>query len=88
MKEFTEEVMVEAGKYLEGSCMNSPEFCLMTILEREATQEEEDQFLEYLEKEGIYACEVCGWFTYAGEGDGLNCDDCIKEAEEVEENES
>lgn len=75
------------GEHLSGTCMNSvreifsDEDYLVGINYFEIT---EDEFEKYLVDQGIYECNSCGWWTYAGEGDGTYCDDCVDDENEEE----
>lgn len=64
------------GEVLSGSCTNSVNYALCAILDREPSDEEYDELLKYLTGEGIFECEECGWWTFAGEGDGEYCEQC------------
>jgi hypothetical protein len=84
-----EDVMDQIGQHLSGSCMNSVEQCwedeeyLKGINAYGIT---EDDVYDHLATHGIYQCDSCGWWTYEGEGDGIDCDDCAndKASEEPE----
>lgn len=67
------------GNHLSGSCMNTVDGCLNDedfLPGIKFWNITEDEFNRYLEDHGIYECNTCGWWTYEGEGDGTDCDDC------------
>lgn len=61
----TKKNLTEATDYLMGSCL-TPECVLNTILERQYTELELDQFLVYLTEHEVVECENCGWWSYTG----------------------
>jgi hypothetical protein len=79
-----DDVMAMMAGSLSGTCMNYPSNLfddseyLRGIKHFHITEKD---FCTYLTEEGIYECETCGWWTYAGNGDGTNCDDCVYEPE-------
>lgn len=67
----------EAMEYIAGSCLMSSDVALETVLGRTPTQEESDSFVLFLEDNGCYECEMCGWFTHPGES--CECEDeCLE----------
>lgn len=73
----TKEQFQEAADYIAGSAMLTMENALSDVIERDVTQDEVDKFAEFLEGQDIHQCEMCGWFTHSGEGDGTYCDQCL-----------
>jgi hypothetical protein len=84
-----DEIMEMMADHLSGTCMTHIESVMKDDEFSKAVKEfgvTEDQFAKYLSDEGIYECGTCGWWTYQGEGDGTDCDDCVDDkAEEDEE---
>jgi hypothetical protein len=74
----------DCADYVAGSCQMGS--WIHHVIDRQPTDDEEEQVLKYLHDMEIYECPVCGWWTHPGEGDGYMCDDCCIQEEEDEEN--
>jgi len=79
----TDKELEELAQYVAGSCQMGP--WIERVLEREVTDEEEEQVLDYLHDMEIHECAGCGWWTNSGEGNGEYCDDCLQDQEDLEE---
>mgnify|MGYP000846823773 FL=1 len=80
----TKEQLLEAQEYISGTCMTTPENALDTIIKRECTEEEHEEFLAFLEHKEVFECDTCGWWTHPDEGDGTTCDECLYPLEDDE----
>ena len=79
------EIMEMMAAHLSGTCMTHIDATMENDEFSKAVKEfgvTEEMFEKYLLDEGIFECDTCGWWTYAGEGNGVDCDDCIKEEDE------
>jgi hypothetical protein len=83
-----EDMLEEMASSLSGTCMQSIEGIMndeeysVGIKHFSIT---EDEFITYLDCAGIFECATCGWWTYSGEGNGVNCDQCECEEEAEDE---
>jgi hypothetical protein len=78
-----------AADYLAGSCMLSMEQALSSAAEilghtDPITDEDMEEFREFVERIEMYQCESCGWWTYPGEF--CDCEDeCYECGQRVDE---
>jgi len=73
----------EALDYLAGTCMISPGMALEAITGTYPSDEQLTAFEEFLQASECGECEVCGWWTYPGEGN--LCSSCCDELEGSDE---
>lgn len=79
------EIMAE---HLSGTCMGDWLTCMEDEHYAPGVKEfgiTEEEFTKYLDDQGIYECDACGWWTYSGEGDGRLCDDCLEDSDGEED---
>lgn len=80
------ETMQDAMDYLAGRCNHTASLALTTTYGMTYSEEELNQFEQFLEDNDCFECEVCGWWTHPGEDCAPICSDC-EEAQANDEEE-
>lgn len=83
----TKEQFQEALDYIAGTCMITPQQALETVIDRDASEQELEEFEAILINAEVFECDSCGWFTHSGEGDGTYCSSCLDDLAMEEDSE-
>ena len=84
--ELTEKHLEEIRDYIAGSCQMGGIVPVIELITGEAPSDlDEDAVMIYLETEGMFECESCGWWNHPGEGSPPICDECLGDEHEDDE---